>query len=81
MLAASGAASLHVVRFFSNPWGTDEGKRFIGQEKVTTGSDGKATFAFKPARKVDLGKSITASATDASGNTSEFSTPRAVVGA
>jgi hypothetical protein len=66
----------YVVRFFSNPSG-NEGKAFIGQKKVTTGADGKATFIFSPAQKVGLGKKVTATATGSEG-TSEFSAPRTV---
>jgi hypothetical protein len=66
-----------MVRFFSNPSGTDEGKTFIGKKKVTTGSDGKASFIFSPARKVGVGKTVTAAATGSEG-TSEFSAPKIV---
>ena len=65
-----------VVRFFSNPSGTDEGKTFIGQKKVTTTSKGKVPFTFSPPRKVGEGKAITATGAE---GTSEFSAPRAVV--
>ena len=69
-----------VVRFFSNPSGTDEGKKFIGQKSVNTGSDGNTgTFTFSPASKVAAGQTITATATkSATGDTSGFSTPRTV---
>jgi hypothetical protein len=40
-----------VVRFFSNPSGTDEGKTFIGQKSVTTDASGNATFTFSSAQK------------------------------
>ncbi len=67
------------VQLFSNRLGTDEGKKFIGQKSVTTGADGKATFtkAINPA--VPAGQTITATATDPGGNTSEFSAPKTVV--
>ena len=52
-----------VVRFFSNPSGTDEGKTFIGQKCVTTDASGNATFTFSPAQKVGLGRTVTATAT------------------
>ena len=64
------------VRFFSNPSGM-EGKTFIGQRKVITGPDGKASFTFTPARKVGVGKNVTATATGSEG-TSEFSAPKVV---
>jgi hypothetical protein len=67
------------VQFFSNPAGTDEGKKFLGQKSVTTDSSGNVSFAFSPAQKVGLGRTITATATSPAGNTSEFSAPRTVV--
>jgi len=66
------------VQFFSSPSGTDEGKTFIGQKSVTTDGSGIATFTFSPASKVPAGRTITATATDPAGNTSEFSAPRTV---
>jgi hypothetical protein len=67
------------VQFFSNPSGNNEGKTFIGQKSVTTNGSGDATFVFSPAQNVGLGRTITATATDAAGNTSEFSAPRTVL--
>jgi len=67
------------VQFFSNPSGTNEGKKFIGQKSVTTDGSGNVSFAFSPAQKVGLGRTITATATSPAGNTSEFSAPRTVV--
>ena len=69
------------VQFFSNPSGTDEGKVFIGQKSVTTDGSGNATFAFSPAQKVALGRTITATATSPGGSTSEFSAARTVISA
>lgn len=66
------------MQFFSNPSG-NEGKRFIGQKTVSTDGSGKVSFTFKPANKVAAGQNVTATATSASNDTSEFSTPRAVV--
>jgi len=65
------------VQFFSNPSG-NEGKKFIGQKSVTTNGSGNVSFTFSPASKVAVGQTITATATDPSGNTSEFSAPRTV---
>jgi hypothetical protein len=67
-----------IIRFFSNSPGGDEGKKFIGQKKVTTNVKGRAVFTFVPARKVGVGRAITAAATGPGGNTSEFSAPRTV---
>jgi hypothetical protein len=66
------------VQFFSNPSGTDEGKVFVGQKSVTTDASGNASFTFKTAQKVAKGKTITTTATDPAGNTSEFSAPKTV---
>lgn len=68
------------IQFFSNPSGTDEGKKFIGQKSVTTDGSGNATFTFSPSSKVAVGQTITATATkNTTGNTSEFSDARNVV--
>ncbi|MDQ4128926.1 MAG: hypothetical protein M3151_13435 [Actinomycetota bacterium] len=66
------------IQFFSNP-GTDEGKTFKGQKSVTTDSDGNALFVFTPATPAPTAHTITATATDSNGSTSEFSAPRTVV--
>ncbi len=65
------------VQFFSNPSG-NEGEKYIGQKKVKTDGSGKVSFTFKPANKVPVGQTVTATATSASNDTSEFSAPRAV---
>jgi hypothetical protein len=65
------------VQFFSNPSGTDEGKKFVGQKRVRTNSEGKVSFTFVPSRRVGAGQPITATATGPEG-TSEFSAPRTV---
>jgi trimeric autotransporter adhesin len=62
-----------IIRFFSNPPGPPpEGKRFIGRKSVTTNANGNVSFSFVPAAEVPNGRSITATATSANGNTSEF---------
>jgi hypothetical protein len=67
------------VQFFSNPSGTNEGKKFIGQKTVCTDGSGDVTFTFSPAAKVSVGQTITATATRVStGDTSEFSAAREV---
>jgi CSLREA domain-containing protein len=75
---SSTAGRTFTVELYSNPSFTDEGKTFLGKKSVTTDSSGKATFTFKPASRVPVGRAITATATDASGNTSEFSAPTQV---
>ena len=72
-----GREVTYLIRYFSNPSGTDEGKKFIGQKSVTTNSSGNVTFTFSPANKVAAGQNITATAT-ASEGTSEFSAPKKV---
>ena len=66
------------VQFFSNPAGTEEGKKLIGQKSVTTDANGDAAFTFTTKQKVSVGQAITATATGTFG-TSEFSTPKQVV--
>jgi titin len=67
------------VQFFSNPSGTDEGKKFIGQKNVFTDGSGNTSFTFK--KKVGKGQNITATATnnDVTGGTSEYSAARKVI--
>jgi hypothetical protein len=68
----------YLIQFYSNPSGTDEGKKFIGQKIVTTDGSANATFTFSPASKVALGQNITATAAPAGNTTSEFSAPKRV---
>lgn len=64
-----------VIQLFSNPGG-EEGKKFLGEKRITTNANGDVSFSFKS--KVRRG-TITATATnDATGDTSEFSAPRKV---
>jgi hypothetical protein len=70
----------YTIQYFSNPPGTDEGARFIGQRSVSVDGSGNASFSFKPKKKVGAGQNITATATnDFTGDTSEFSAPKKVV--
>jgi hypothetical protein len=71
----AGREVTYLIQFFSNPLG-NEGKKFIGQKSVTTDAFGNVTFS--PASKVAAGQNITATATDPSGNTSEFSALKTV---
>ena len=71
----------YLIQFYSNPSGTDEGKKFIGQKIVTTDRIRNATFTFSPATAVSAGQTITATATasaTALEGTSEFSPPKKV---
>jgi hypothetical protein len=68
---------IFTVQFFSNSSG-NEGQRFIGQKSVTTDGSGNVSFTFKTTNRVTAGQSITATATDTTDSTSEFSAPRIV---
>jgi hypothetical protein len=63
------------IQFFSSPQGEDAGKTFLGQKRVTTNKQGKASFTFESAQPVPDRDKITATATGPGGNTSEFSDP------
>ena len=70
----------YTIEFYSNPLGTNEGKKFIGKKSVTTSVDGLRSFTFTPATSVAVGQTITATATRAfTHDTSEFSSPKKVV--
>jgi hypothetical protein len=59
---ASVPNTLYRVEFYSNPSGTDEGKKFLGLKLVSTDASGNATFTFSPASKVAAGQTVTATA-------------------
>jgi hypothetical protein len=66
------------LRFFSSPQadpsGFGEGKNYLGTKSVTTSANGSTgIFTFTPNQVVPVGQKITATATNAGGNTSEFS--------
>jgi len=69
--------SIFRLEFFSSdfcdPSGFGEGKSLLGFTSVTTDGDGKAAFVVNLSADVSLGHFVTASATDAAGNSSEFS--------
>ena len=68
------------VQFFANAscdLGAGEGQQFVGETTVTSDASGNAAFAVALA-SLQPGWAVTATATDAGGNTSEFS-PCAVV--
>jgi trimeric autotransporter adhesin len=74
--------TVHLLLFYSNPSGGDEGRVFVGFKSVTTDASGNASFSFQPTNKVARGRTITATATASPGsfvpNTSEFGAPRTV---
>lgn len=65
------------VQLFSSPEkdpsGFGEGQTFLGEKNVTTGANGNASFSFSAPVGVPIGQFVTATATSASGDTSEFS--------
>ncbi len=72
----------YTVQFFSNSAcdssGNGEGQIFLGQAGVTTDANGNASFNATLPAPVAIGAFITATATDAANNTSEFSACRVV---
>jgi uncharacterized repeat protein (TIGR01451 family) len=73
----SGANMTYTLDFYASPapdaTGFGQGKRYLSSEPVTTDSSGNATFSFSLTASTSPGEWITATATDASGDTSEFS--------
>jgi hypothetical protein len=77
----SRASQAYALDFFSSPtcdasrYG--EGKTFLGSADVTTNPTGVANFSVPMTVAFPVGSILTATATDAAGNTSEFSLCRA----
>lgn len=71
------AATAFTIEFFVNEVcdsaGNGEGRKFLGTANVTTDPTGTASVGFTLPLSVGTGSFITATATDAAGNTSEFS--------
>ena len=65
------------LQFFANstcdPSGFGEGEKFIGTDTVTTNGSGDASFTLTFATPTLINEWVTATATDSSGSTSEFS--------
>jgi titin len=78
------ANSTLTIDFYSNlaadPSGYGQGRRYLGSTVVSTDSSGNATFDVTLAVSISVGDSISATATDAAGNTSEFSADLMAVG-
>jgi CSLREA domain-containing protein len=72
----STANQTFTIELFSNTAcdgsGNGEGKTYLGSTPTTTGANGDGLWSFNPATLTD-GDVITATATDANNNTSEFS--------
>jgi titin len=77
----TGAAGSQVtVEFFANPAGDPEGKTFLGSLVVTIVAGGKVNFTLMLKTKtLNPGTVITATATDAGNDTSEFSAGQKVM--
>ena len=73
----SKANATYTIQYFlntvCNPSGYGEGKQLIGTQNISTNSSGNATINIQFNVAVSAGNFITALATDASNNTSEFS--------
>ncbi len=78
----SAASSLFTVDFYASdacdPSGFGEGATFIGSTQTTTDASGNSAFSVQFPVSLSTGSAITATATDAAGNTSEFSLCRLV---
>ena len=73
----NGAASTtYTIQFFSDPSadpsGDGQGQTYLGSVKVTTDAGGNLTFSSTLSALVPSGEVVTATATDPTGNTSEF---------
>src|SRR5205814_1988280 len=56
----------------ADPSGFGEGQRYLGSAAVTTDASGNASFNLTLAAATTAGEVVSATATDAAGNTSEF---------
>jgi titin len=73
------AGSQVTLEFFASPAGDPEGKVYLGSLVVTIGANGTASFTFTlTTNKVSPGMVITATATDPTNGTSQFSAGRTV---
>ena len=72
----SAADATFIVQLFSNvtpdPSGYGQGQTYLGQTTVTTDANGNASFQVSFPTVVPAGQVISATATDTSGDTSEF---------
>jgi len=75
-LNSAPGTSFRIELFFSpacDPLGNGEGQNFIGSTQVNTNGSGNASFDVSFQTAIIPGSFVTATATDPSGNTSEFS--------
>ncbi|WP_148596529.1 Ig-like domain-containing protein [Aquisphaera giovannonii] len=75
-------ATMLTLQFFVNdeadPTGFGQGQYYVGSATITTDADGNATFTVILPAAVSPGRNLSATATDANGNTSEFAADVAV---
>jgi len=78
----SAAGTTYRVEFFATSAAAsrDEGERFLGFANVATDASGNAVFGVTLAASVTAGEFVTATATDPTNNTSEFSADKVAVG-
>ncbi len=73
----STASASFSLQFYKNgscdPSGNGEGEALLGSADVATDGNGDAAFSVTAAGSAEIGQSVSATATDAAGNTSEFS--------
>jgi hypothetical protein len=69
----SAANSWFTIEFFANDASAPSGRIYLGSRRVRTDAAGVATFTFLGPLPPSGADFITATATDAAGNTSEFS--------
>jgi hypothetical protein len=77
-LASTPNTTFTIQFFFSSPLdptGQGEGGQFVGQATAVTGADGIANYSANVPTILKSGQFVTATATDPSGDTSEFSGP------
>lgn len=71
-ITAMTSAGVNTIEFFASPSGGDEGQFFIGSVSAS------GSFSVSISAAVPTGYVVTATATDANGNTSQFSAPSMV---
>lgn len=75
----SAPSSSYLLQFFANQPASQPGQKFLGSEMVTTNTAGDASFQFTFPVATGAEDFVTATATDAQRNTSEFFPPDGTV--